>query len=273
MALWGRRRRLNRSSTANAHAHGAGGVGILTCGDVEANPVPDDYQVDPRLIPIILHNLGCASPIGDAFSKPHNALFRQPWGENVDAFTRSWRSSLLGPLWLNPPFTKLPEVERKIRTEGAYVILICPGWRAVLPPLMALSTRHFRLPPGPTYRRNGKYLLPEPKWPSYALLINHSPARPASSPPLCRGYIEGTTRRPPYARPFTGRRKLDLAVLSKGHWEGFGQRQLSPHMWRHREQPGPTFGPVLHRLGLGNAEGSGETWTEGVLHTLYGTAT
>ena len=43
---------------------------------------------------------------------------------------------------MNPPFHRLGDVERKIRKEGAYVILICPGWRKVLPGLMANSKRH-----------------------------------------------------------------------------------------------------------------------------------
>ena len=140
LARWGARKR-SRGTISN------GGLitysGLLRAGDIKANPGPDDYQVKPPLIPLILAGLQFPAPIGDAFARPHNALFRQPWGPQGDSMSRSWRTSLLGPLWLNPPFHMLGDVERKIREEGAYVILICPGWRSVLPCLMALSKRHF----------------------------------------------------------------------------------------------------------------------------------
>ena len=135
---------------------------LLKDGDVDPNLGPDDYQVDPALVPQILEALQCPTRIGDEFARPHNALFRQPWGARGDAFSKSWRTSLLGPLWLNPPFQLLHLVEQKIHSEGAYVVLICPGLRRVLPPLKALSKRHYRLPKGPTFRTERKDLLPEP---------------------------------------------------------------------------------------------------------------
>ena len=179
MARWGARKRSRGSMPAHIFLKG-GGIrynGLLMAGDVEANPRPDDYQVNPPLIPLILEGLQCPTPIGDAFARPHNALFHQPRGAQGDAMSRSWRTSLLGPLWLNPPFHMLGDVERKIRKEGAYVILICPGWRKVLPGLLAISKRHYRLPPGPTFRREGRDLLPQRDWPTYALLIDHCPDR------------------------------------------------------------------------------------------------
>ena len=112
MARWGTQKR-SRSRISN------GGLirynALLMAGDIEANPGPDDYQVNPPLIPLILEGLQCPTPIGDAFARPHNALFHQPWGAQGDAMSRSWRTSLLGPLWLNPPFHMLGDVERKIR--------------------------------------------------------------------------------------------------------------------------------------------------------------
>ena len=104
--------------------------------------------------------------------------------------SRSWRTSLLGPLWLNPPFNMFGDVEKKIRKEGAYVILICPGWRSVLPGLMALSKRHYRLPPGPTFRREGRELLPQRDWPTYALLIDHCITGGVHKPVLQCGDVE-----------------------------------------------------------------------------------
>ena len=158
LARLGRQQRMRRLRTPliKYKTWPAGYNALLVAGDVEPNPGPDDYQVDPPLVPVILEALGCPRPIGDAFARPHNALFRQPWGPEGDAFARSWRTSLLGPLWLNPPFHPLHRVEEKIRREGAYVVLICPGWRNTLPPLLALSTRHFLLPTGPTFRREGR---------------------------------------------------------------------------------------------------------------------
>ena len=163
---------------------------VLLSGDIEENPGPEDYQVDPRLVPLILEALGSPPPVGDAFARPHNALFRQRWGVEADAFVHSWRPSLLGPLWLNPPFSQLSAVEQKIRREGAYVVLICPGWRRVLPSLMELSTCHYRLPDGPTFRRAGRELLPQRDWPTYALLINHTPNPRVHTPLLSCGDVE-----------------------------------------------------------------------------------
>jgi hypothetical protein len=165
-------------------SQGGRGSDLPTCGDIEKNPGPwgDDYQVIPSLIPGILPGLSCPTPTSDAFCSSHNALFPAPWGFGADALAQHWDSNRL--LWMNPPFQLLDKVLEKLTTEGGFVLLICPGWRRHLPQFWRLSSRQYRLPPGPTFRKGGITTLPMPPWPTWALLIQlkNQPPRPVSLP-------------------------------------------------------------------------------------------
>ena len=90
------------------------------------------------------------------------------------------------PLWCNPPFVLLPAVEEHIRHKGAHLLMLCPGWREALPGFWALSTQQYRLPHGPTFRRQPGPPLPARDWPVWVLLIRHDPrvARSLLPPPV-----------------------------------------------------------------------------------------
>ena len=119
---------------------------MLSSG-VEPNPGPgwrEDYQVHPSIIPSILEALRSPTPVADLFWEPHNLLFPPYPGKPPDAFKVSWNQLL--PLWANPPFQDLDKVQLKIEFEGAYIVLIVPAWRSVLPGLWRLSFRQHPLP-------------------------------------------------------------------------------------------------------------------------------
>ena len=130
----------------------------------------------PWLIPPALEHLQCTGLALDAFAAPHNAVCPRFWTEIPDAFQQSWSRWL--PIWANPPFDQMRRVHDKILTDGAHVVLICPGWRGTLPAFQALATRQYTFPPGRIFLRQGSDLMPPPKWDVHALYINYPGLRP-----------------------------------------------------------------------------------------------
>ena len=76
----------------------------------------------------ILQKLGVEPPSVDAFADYELHLCSRWWGpgstESEDAFSRDWGKESL--LWINPPFSFLNQVVRKIGEDGAKAILIMP---------------------------------------------------------------------------------------------------------------------------------------------------
>ena len=62
----------------------------------------------------------------DVFASKENTRCPEFWDEGVDAFTQPWKQGRA--LWINPPFSRLPEVVDKIATEGVRCFLVCPNW-------------------------------------------------------------------------------------------------------------------------------------------------
>ena len=96
-----------------------------------------------------------------------------------------------GPVMAQPPFpTPRPGRKEDSQRRGIRRTDLPGVAKGAAPPLMSLSKRHYRLPKGPTFRREGKDLLPEPDLPTYALLIDHCPERPQGKPILACGDVE-----------------------------------------------------------------------------------
>ena len=158
-------------------------VSLLQDGDVESNPGPtgppgytEDYQLSPDIFRDVPRLLNCPHPWVDAFAAPHNCLIPTYWSANHSAFDRNWRSCLL-PIWANPPFSLLHRVLAKIRTEGAYMLLLCPAWEPTISEAKALAVRGHLLPRTKMFRKEGKALMPAPKWGVWILLIDYYPPR------------------------------------------------------------------------------------------------
>jgi len=100
-------------------------------------------------------------PSCDAFASPHTAQLSTFWTATDDALRQDWVGS--GLLWANPPFSLLPRVLAKLRSEGGNCLLLVPEWAPALPALAALARDSFLLPPGPIFRARGGTLLPAPR--------------------------------------------------------------------------------------------------------------
>ena len=189
------------------HRKTARGDSLQTCGDLEQNPGPwdhDDYQLDPNALERALLSLQCPRPDLDAFASPLNALFPNYWTTTTDALSQNWvRDS---PLWANPPFRLLSKVLFKIETEGGHVVLLCPGWKGILPRAWALSLARTRLPKNTYFNHRGCTKMPPPSWPVWVLYINYDPAIPVR--PLKRSSRKTLSPRL--------RRSINLAQMSTG---------------------------------------------------------
>ena len=81
-----------------------------------------------------------------------------------DAFRQSWEDEAL--LWVNPPFTLLPQVIGRLAQGRSRALLLFPDWHAPWTAAVAPLLRGvLRLPPVPLFsRRNGAPPLPAPRW-------------------------------------------------------------------------------------------------------------
>ena len=69
-----------------------------------------------------------------AFASPGNNRFKEYWTKRDDAFLQDWSRDVL---WINPAFSMMEKVLRKILTDQARGILVIPIWtRYVWFPLM-----------------------------------------------------------------------------------------------------------------------------------------
>ena len=146
---------------------------------MEKNPGPgvskpvEDYKLLPCWRDWALSKLRCPVPALDGFAEPHNTQYPVFWTPHTNAFTKDWR--LERPVWMNPPFSLMAEVLRRIQTEGAHIVLVCPSYSPELNSLKILSSRHTCLPRVPLYLRHGATLMPTPKWSTWVLYFNREP--------------------------------------------------------------------------------------------------
>jgi len=105
---------------------------LLSCGDVEANPgTPptdwgeEDYAFVQELLAEACGRLGI-SPVRDAFGTPANHRFSAYWTREDGTFAQSWDYATAGPLWANPPFSRLEELVAKDAREGCLMLNIAP---------------------------------------------------------------------------------------------------------------------------------------------------
>ena len=160
---------------------------LLQAGDVEPNPGPtDDWQLRPELFRSVVQDfqgMGCPQPYVDAFAAPHNALLPRFWTREDDAFRHCWWALL--PIWANPPFdvALFGLIRDKILQEGGHLLLLCPGWRSLLPVVEPLARAQVRLPLAPLFLRQGRYPADIPGWPVFVFWIQQPPP-PRARPPL-----------------------------------------------------------------------------------------
>ena len=143
---------------------------ILRAGDVEENPGPEDYQLLPTIFSQVLRDFagaGCPSPYVDAFAAVHNALLPRFWTVKEDAFRHDWLANL--PIWANPPFSLYPRVLEKLKREGGHMLLLVPGWQAILPLFWDLAQLVYQLPPGPLFLLRGQVPMAAPHWRAFVL--------------------------------------------------------------------------------------------------------
>jgi len=98
------------------HRNCGRGASLLSCGYVEPNPgTPpadwgeEDYAVVPELVAGACGRLGISS-VRDAFATPATQCSPAFWTREDDAVAQPWDYATAGPLWSNPPFSRLEEV-------------------------------------------------------------------------------------------------------------------------------------------------------------------
>ena len=130
---------------------------LLRSGDVEPNPGPTDYQLHPRIFAEVVTaftSKGCPRPYIDAFAESHNTLLPRFWAPTDNALSKDWWASL--PIWANPPFDLFVDIHAKLLAEGGHVLLLVPGWKAILPLFWPHAMVVYQLPTGPLFLYRGR---------------------------------------------------------------------------------------------------------------------
>ena len=144
-------------------------------------PLTEEYAVRQAVMDQVLSIMPC-KPALDAFALRSNARFRRFWGpdswECQDAFTKSWDPQQVGVIWANPPFSLMGSVVKKIKTDGAHVILTAPQWDSSWwwQAILDMSVVRARIQAGSNvFTFNGEDIGPT-RWPvTIALLCPHNP--------------------------------------------------------------------------------------------------
>jgi len=107
--------------------------------------------------------------VRDAFATPANQRFPAYWTKEDDAFAQPWDYATAGPLWANPPFSRLEVVLAKAARERSLMLIIALEWPGTQYPwwttLCAVCPRRWQLPQDrPLYLRVGTDLMPAPRW-------------------------------------------------------------------------------------------------------------
>jgi len=194
------------------HPASGRGASLLSCGDVEADPGPppadwgeEDYAVVPDLVTEACGRLGI-SPVRDAFATPANHRFPAYWTREVYAFAQPWDYATAGPLWVNPPFSRLEEVVTKAAREGCFMLVIArsgpaPNTRGGLRCVPCVPDGGSSRRTGPCTSGGGTDLMPAPRWRTWAFLLDSREGAQASmlpppAPILPQKSTPGCRRRP-----------------------------------------------------------------------------
>ena len=141
--------------------------------------VSEAYHVQDTFVKDIIHRFGVL-PRVDAFANRYNRRFASRWGpgstEACDAFDQHWGNGLM---WMNPPYTELPRVMKKIQQDHAHVVLVLPAWRRrkwykVAATLAVESTTY---PPGTRFFALGNKACCGCRWAVTAFLVCAHPER------------------------------------------------------------------------------------------------
>ena len=91
--------------------------------------ISESYAVRDKYFHKIVKQWG-HEPTVDAFASKDNAKFAIWWGSGsphgTDAFQQSWKGQFL---WMNPPYSRLPEVVAKLKEDQAHSVLVVPNWQ------------------------------------------------------------------------------------------------------------------------------------------------
>ena len=147
-------------------------------GRAEKKWISESYPVEASVVADITSRFG-VSPEVDCFATQANKRFDRWWGEDSpeaqDAFAQNWAGPML---WMNPPFSRIGEVVRKIARDGAHAVLVVPDWprRTWHKEAMRMAMVSLRYPVGNhIFEMPGTRKRPTP-WPLRVLLIcGHEP--------------------------------------------------------------------------------------------------
>jgi hypothetical protein len=105
-------------------------LNVIADADSRAKPDSADWKQDPEVFQML--DQVCGPFTVDLFAHKNNAQLTkffsylpEPEAEQIDALTQPW-----GDEWgyAFPPFNLILKCLRKISSEGASVLLVCPIW-------------------------------------------------------------------------------------------------------------------------------------------------
>ena len=144
----------------------------------------EDYAFRSDRFDEVTAAIDVGTPRVDAFATENNSRCPIFWSRDNDAFDRSWTAQ--GLLWVNPPFSQLEQVVRKITDEGAEYLLVCSNgphasWQTRV---QDLATKAHFFPPGSRLFETEKVKSGPVKWGVWVLYI---PGRHTPPPHRLRG--------------------------------------------------------------------------------------
>ena len=108
---------------------------------------------------------------------------------------------------MNPPFSLLPAVSKRIGSHGGHAVVVTPSWSPANPALRRLCVRSFQLPRDwPLFRARGASLLPPPKWTTSVYYICHMHITPSHPPAPPVAPNTKASRGPKWVPPFPEQR-------------------------------------------------------------------
>ena len=167
------------------------GEGVLGPGKGSGkDPVSEEYRLMPYYVQDIVTTTGVTPQI-DGFSAEQNRNFPLWWGPGSplgqDALAKDWGQHTL---WLNPPFSIMEPVVRKLREDHAHAIVVAPCWpdKVWWQDLMQMHVWQQTMPRGiQAFELRGRPSRPV-KWPVSVFVVCGCPVR-CTLQDICKGKV------------------------------------------------------------------------------------
>ena len=162
---------LSKKITLRAE-HIPGRLNVIADAESRAKPDAADWKLDSKVFKVLNQSFGPFTV--DLFANRNNAQLERfysyvpdPLAEQFDALVQPWRE---GNAYAFNPFNLISKCLKKIRLEGATLLIVCPVWPAQAwdPYLLQLLTSN------PVLLPVHNDLLLDPRGNRHSLIVNNS---------------------------------------------------------------------------------------------------